>query len=174
MGDAVFCGHAAWAAMGTLVVVWGDQLSVSADPLSRALNLFRIGQGPRCVVPVVEMENPYVQYCFEGDHLREIRESREGARCDPRGFSDVGIFVLPTKGIREAWGDFLCEAKAGGRTGESNFLPFLSFLARRGWLIQRLVVADPLEARGINTPEDLDFFRRLYRERDPHFRNPPA
>ena len=51
---------------------------------------------------------------------------------------------------------------AGAQTGEANFLPFLPHLARNGWTLRRTHVDDPNEARGINTPEDLDFFRALY------------
>jgi bifunctional UDP-N-acetylglucosamine pyrophosphorylase / glucosamine-1-phosphate N-acetyltransferase len=45
-------------------------------------------------------------------------------------------------------------------TGELNFLPFLAFLsAERGWPVVPLPVRDPGERFGINTPDELAFFR---------------
>jgi hypothetical protein len=46
-----------------------------------------------------------------------------------------------------------------------NFLPFLLHLSKAGWTIRKLVVEDANEARGVNTWEDLEFFRSLYRSK---------
>ncbi len=61
-------------------------------------------------------------------------------------------------------GRALPKSSRGETTGELNFLPFLTFLARNGWDIRKLPVAEPREARGINTPEDLAYFREVYRQ----------
>jgi len=76
----------------------------------------------------------------------------------------VGTFLLATQGLAAAWNDYQSKAVRGGQTGEINFLPFLPFLSARGWTVTPLEVADPTEARGINTQEDLSFFRERYKD----------
>ena len=58
----------------------------------------------------------------------------------------------------------MAQARRGSATGEINFLPFLPFLFAQGWTMTPLEVADATEARGINTPEDLAFFQKLYKK----------
>lgn len=166
MGDAVFCGHHDWQRAQVLLVVWGDQVHVSAETLRRALAL-HAGAPRRIVLPLVEVEAPYVAYCFDdGGRLRRVLEQREGDACPTRGLSDVGTFVLSTAGLIDAWADHRREQRRGALTGEVNFLPFLVFLANRGWRVLPCPVRDPLEARGINTPSDLDWFRSFYASSD--------
>jgi 2-phospho-L-lactate transferase/gluconeogenesis factor (CofD/UPF0052 family) len=87
---------------------------------------------------------------------------REGDECLPGSLGDVGTFVLSAQHLASVWSEYRQQQYPGARTAEINFLPFLVFLAQRGWEVKRLRVDDPLEARGINTAEDLAFFQRLY------------
>jgi len=115
------------------------------------------------VIPVVPLDVPYVEYEFDNaGRLTNILQSREGDQCHPGGAGDVGTFVLSTKGLREIWDDYVAKAAVGAATGEQNFLPFLVHLSRIGWDVLRHPVADPWEARGINTQEDLAFFQKVY------------
>lgn len=159
MGDAVFCAQ---PRCRHILVVWGDQLGVSAETLRRTVEAHRGG----LTLPLVRVQRPYVQYDLDdAGRLVGVRESREGDTLDDEGWGDVGTFALSTEGLADAWGRF--EGK-GRRTGERNFLPFLVFLAQQGWETRTLFVADPAEARGLNTPEDLEFFRgRLNRPAAP-------
>ncbi len=143
-------------------MVWGDQVFVSADTLTRAIAAL---DNPRhqAVLPVTRMATPYVEYVFEDERLTRVLQSREGDTTTPNGFSDVGTFLLTADGLQPAWQAYLQTAPRGSTTGEINFLPFLPFLSAQGWRIQPLEVADATEARGINTPDDLDFFRKLYK-----------
>ncbi|MFD2357171.1 hypothetical protein ACFSTC_59790 [Nonomuraea ferruginea] len=51
----------------------------------------------------------------------------------------------------------------GAATGEVNFLPFLPYLSQvRGRPVTVVPVTDPSEARGVNTPDDLDFARQAF------------
>jgi bifunctional UDP-N-acetylglucosamine pyrophosphorylase / glucosamine-1-phosphate N-acetyltransferase len=164
MGDAIFGAAPHWSDAQRLLVVWGDQVHVSIDTLSRALAA-QNREARHCTVPVVRMDHPYVEYVFDSRNvLSEIRESREGAVCSERGFADAGTFVLGRNGLLETWSRYLTLRQSGKRTGEINFLPFLAYLAREGWTVQPIEVADANEARGINTPADLEHFRSLYRE----------
>lgn len=165
MGDAIFCGQDAWADSESIFVVWGDQLHLSEQTIHSAVERHTEAHGPRCTLPLAEVEAPYVQYVFDQDStLYEIRQTREGDACDPQGYSDVGAFVLAVEGLVEAWQAYLARGVRGAQTGEINFLPFLVFLSQhRRWPFQTVPVADVTECRGINTPEDLEFFLRLYR-----------
>jgi bifunctional N-acetylglucosamine-1-phosphate-uridyltransferase/glucosamine-1-phosphate-acetyltransferase GlmU-like protein len=161
MGDAIFRGLETWSRHDAILVVWGDQVFVSSGTLSRAVAALGVPRH-RLVLPVTRMAMPYVEYVFDGPRLTAVRQSREGDATTSNGFSDVGTFLLGSEGLKEAWAEYLAAAPVGARTGEVNFLPFLPFLSGRGWHVTPLEVADATEARGINTPDDLAFFRKLY------------
>jgi bifunctional UDP-N-acetylglucosamine pyrophosphorylase/glucosamine-1-phosphate N-acetyltransferase len=160
MGDAIFGARPFWDAFDAILIVWGDQVFVSTGTLRRALAALILPQR-QLVLPLTRMAVPYVEYIFDGARLTKILQSREGDTTTPGGFSDVGTFLLRTHGLAAAWKDYLSKAERGGKTDEVNFLPFLPFLSMQSWTITPLDVADPIEARGINTPEDLTFFQRL-------------
>jgi bifunctional UDP-N-acetylglucosamine pyrophosphorylase/glucosamine-1-phosphate N-acetyltransferase len=162
MGDAIFGARAVWAKFDALLIVWGDQVFVSGDTLRRTLAALPSSER-QAVLPVTRMAKPYVEYLFEGPRLAKVLQSREGDKTSPNGFSDVGTFLLMTRGLAEAWDSYLAQAARGGATGEINFLPFLPFLSDQGWTVTPLEVADATEARGINTKEDLAFFQSLYK-----------
>ena len=163
MGDAIFRGHDVWSKYDAVLVVWGDQVFVSENTLARAVAALNPPHR-HAVLPVTRMAQPYVEYVFEGQRLIKVLQSREGDTTTPNGFSDVGTFLLGTDGLKAVWEDYLATARRGAGTGEINFLPFVPFLSAKGWTITPVEVADETEARGINTKEDLAFFRRLYSE----------
>jgi bifunctional UDP-N-acetylglucosamine pyrophosphorylase / glucosamine-1-phosphate N-acetyltransferase len=160
MGDAIFCGFPIWSRADVVLIVWGDQVFVSQDTLRRTCSLHN-GVLRTIVLPVVRLSQPYVEYVFnEVGSLESVRQSREGDLCTPNGYNDIGAFALSVPGLRDAWTHYLTRMHRGAGTGEINFLPFLPYLASTGWSVKRFAVADSREARGINTPEDLEFFRR--------------
>jgi bifunctional UDP-N-acetylglucosamine pyrophosphorylase / glucosamine-1-phosphate N-acetyltransferase len=161
MGDAIFTGFDVWSQYDAILIVWGDQVFVSTDTLSRALAA--LAPGRKMVLPVTRMAVPYVEYVFDDGQLIQVLQTREGDATTPNGFSDVGTFLLNTEGLKAGWEMYLAQTAKGSATGEINFLPFLPFLAARGWTVTPLEVADATEARGINTPDDLAFFRNLYK-----------
>jgi bifunctional N-acetylglucosamine-1-phosphate-uridyltransferase/glucosamine-1-phosphate-acetyltransferase GlmU-like protein len=164
MGDAIFGAADLWRDDDDLLVVWGDQFNLSPQTLSACVRLHAAQEKPALTLPVVRAPRPYVEYVFDSsDRLTSLRQSREGDRCEPGGFSDIGVFLL-------SGGDALCEewlryrggSAPGSVTGEINFLPFLVHLSSTaGWPVVRYETDDPDEAVGINTPEDLAFARRL-------------
>lgn len=163
MGDAVFCGYSTWSQADTVVVIWGDQVHLSRGTVQAGIELHQ-NAPKRIVLPLVPLADPYVEYVFDDTgRLTAVRQSREGDRCQPGGLGDVGAFVLSTQGLRDEWARYLGEITGrGAMTAEVNFLPFLAFLAGRGWEVLRHGVGDPLEAKGVNTPAELAFFRALY------------
>jgi bifunctional UDP-N-acetylglucosamine pyrophosphorylase/glucosamine-1-phosphate N-acetyltransferase len=162
MGDAIFCGYDVWSSYDAVLIIWGDQLFVSADTLRRAIATLPV-PNRHVVLPVTRMAAPYVEYVFDGPRLTQVRQTREGDATTPNGFSDAGTFLLGTQGLKPAWEDYLATTPHGAGTGEINFLPFLPFLSTQGWAITPLTVADVTEARGINTQDDLAFFQNLYK-----------
>ena len=162
MGDAIFQGYSVWSRAEKIVVVWGDQAFVSSKTIKRSLQ--RHGGCTNTVaLPLTLVENPYVEYIFDTNAgLTQIKQSREGDVCAKNGLADVGTFVLSVHDLLPAWNAYVKRAVHGSRTDEINFLPFLLFLAVNGWRIKSVMVSNPLEARGINTPDDLRFFQQLY------------
>ena len=162
MGDAIFRGHDVWSKYDAVLVVWGDQVFVSRDTLTRALAALTSADR-QAVLPFTRMAVPYVEYVFDGPKLTKVLQTREGDATTPNGYSDVGTFLLGAAGLKAAWDSYLAQAPRGAATAEINFLPFLPFLSGQGWRITPLEVVDATEARGINTKDDLNFFQSLYR-----------
>lgn len=160
MGDAVFGARAHWAGHDAVLVVWGDQVGVAARTVAAVVEAHTARPGPRLTLPLVPMPDPYVEYVVRDGRVERVLMSREGDRCAPGGRSDVGVFCLSTAGLAGAWDAYAATAPRGAVTGELNFLPFLAHLGRAGWATTTVEVADPDEARGINTAADLEFARR--------------
>ena len=164
MGDAIFGAFPGWKEAENILIMWGDQLHVSRETIEACVDAHMSGIGPRCTLPLVVAENPYVEYVLSPEgQLETILQTREGDVCHESGYSDVGTFLLSTEGIDQLWQDYLSNAPSGALTNEINFLPFLVYLAKQGWKFNRIPVLDPEENHGINTQEDLAFFRDLYR-----------
>jgi UTP-glucose-1-phosphate uridylyltransferase len=62
MGDAVFCGKEFLAESENIFIVWGDQVYISGETINKALTIQRAAASPCCTLPILEVDNPYVQY----------------------------------------------------------------------------------------------------------------
>jgi CTP:molybdopterin cytidylyltransferase MocA len=167
MGDAVFRGIGRCPGFDHVLVVWGDQVSVTRETVRKAVDSQSRFQGSGFTLPLVAVESPYVQYDLAPDgSLANVRESREGDVCDPAGLSDIGVFAFTCRGLIECWEAFRRTASTGARTGEINLLPLLPYLSSRcGWPLTIIPVCDPREARGVNTRADLEHFRAWFHAR---------
>ncbi len=163
MGDAIFRGYPVWSRARSILIVWGDQVFVSLATLRRTCSMHS-GDESTVVIPVVAMDQPYVEYVFDGERLIAVKQSREGDSCASGGYGDIGTFVLSVGGLLERWQAYLRSSELGGATGEINFLPFLPYLSAWGWKVRRFAIDDEREARGINTPQDLAFFQSIMSE----------
>lgn len=167
MGDAVFCAWEGWMDADAIAIVWGDQALLSEHTVHRAI---RMHQGSavkkQATVPLAHVVSPYVDYILSpgSGALQSIRQSREGDKCRMSGVSDVGLFIVSTSGLYEAWSNYNRICRRGNLTGELNFLPFLLYLTRHGWRFHTFEVPDYRETRGINTRADLAFVRRNLEE----------
>lgn len=162
MGDAVFAAWPVWRDFKSIVVIWGDQVNLSANTLKLTLAAHqqaRIG----FTIPLIWIANPYVQYDFDGrGQLCRIRQRREHDVMDGEGYNDVGIFALHTEGLEGLWQEYRSSAVPSPTTGEINFLPLLPFLAQQGWPTHVVTAGSADETGGINTPEELAFARRRF------------
>jgi bifunctional UDP-N-acetylglucosamine pyrophosphorylase/glucosamine-1-phosphate N-acetyltransferase len=168
MGDAIFSGVDVWRESTDILVIWGDQVHVSHATLRNCIEAHFPSEPPHLTIPVVRSPRPYVEYIFSTDDtLMDINQSREGDICTANGWCDVGTFLLTARNLEDAWKEYLCTQPRAAFTGELNFLPFLVYLSQhKQWPVRRIVVDDPNEARGVNTQEDLTFFRELYAKLD--------
>jgi bifunctional N-acetylglucosamine-1-phosphate-uridyltransferase/glucosamine-1-phosphate-acetyltransferase GlmU-like protein len=164
MGDAIFCGYERWRSCDDILVVWGDQIFLSDKTVRNALTAHASATGSRFTLPLTLLPSPYVQYDIDSSRrLVRVRQQREGDAVDAVGASDVGAFVLSTAGLKNAWDRYSIGAPRGKATGEINFLPFLVYLSNvQSWRVLTVDVPDPVEARGINTPDDLRFARERF------------
>lgn len=165
MGDAVFGCSDVWEDYDDVLVMWGDQANLSHTTLAEVVRTQQSGEGRRVTIALVAHPDPYVEYVFDAGRLLEVRQSREGDLCTPGGLSDVGVFCFSTAGLAVAWAQYRAHTTLSTATGEANLLPFLAHLSGTGWQVQSVEVSDPDEARGVNTPEDLDFARALHARR---------
>jgi bifunctional N-acetylglucosamine-1-phosphate-uridyltransferase/glucosamine-1-phosphate-acetyltransferase GlmU-like protein len=168
MGDAIFGVAPFWSDYENILIVWGDQFNLSPGTLGACLDLHFARKKPALTLPLVRSDNPYVEYVFDAsERLTQVRQTREGDRCEPGGFSDIGVFLLSGgRALREEWSRYREKAAPGTSTGEINFLPFLAHLSTvAGWPVSRYETDDPAEAIGINTPEDLAFARQLLQKK---------
>jgi hypothetical protein len=66
----------------------------------------------------------------------------------------MGLFAMSVAAYGERLPAYAREAAIGSITGERNFLPFIPWLARTD-RVTTFPCEDPMEAVGINTPEEL-------------------
>ncbi len=166
MGDAIFGAFDFWKNYENIFIIWGDQVFVSIKTLRETIETHLVSAKRSITIPISFLDKPYVQYIFNEDFtkLLKIKQTREGDICEKQGFSDVGVFCLSTTGLDNAWQEYLKNKQVGYLTGEINFLPFLSYLSmEKFWGIKKIIVEDPTESRGINTLQDLHYFRRKFK-----------
>jgi bifunctional UDP-N-acetylglucosamine pyrophosphorylase/glucosamine-1-phosphate N-acetyltransferase len=162
MGDAVFTARSFWGDFESIAVVWGDQVNLSKKTLRRTIEA-HLKAEDGVTIPLIPVADPYVQYDFDDvGHLYRIRQRREHDKMDPEGNSDVGVFALYTRGLNELWQEYRASCTKGSVTEEINFLPFLVFLAGKGWPTRIVAAECADEVRGINTPADLAFARQRF------------
>ena len=135
-------------------ITWCDQIAVSqatAERLARTLD-----QSPaELAMPTLTGTNPYIHFERNAEgKITRVRQRREGDEMPTVGESDIGLFGLSGAAYRDLLPRFAETAPVGTTTRERNFLPFIPWLAARG-PIQTFPAADPMEAIGINTVEDL-------------------
>jgi bifunctional UDP-N-acetylglucosamine pyrophosphorylase / glucosamine-1-phosphate N-acetyltransferase len=149
--DAVALGLGVVSSEEPCVVVWADQVGVSQRTIGRVAQ--QLSEGARGVVlPLVEVENPYVWFHAVGNTV-VVRRQRDGDVPPVRGKSDVGTFGLLAGPGRE------CIAKEmAGRPPSSRERDFVYVVPRLAEFhgLRVVEVDDPAEVLGVNSPADLE------------------
>jgi bifunctional N-acetylglucosamine-1-phosphate-uridyltransferase/glucosamine-1-phosphate-acetyltransferase GlmU-like protein len=163
MGDAIFESSEKFEKFDTILIIWGDQVGVNRETVKMVINKHH-ESGAYFSVPLVKVAYPYVHYIVEGGStLTGISQKREGDFMPEDGLSDIGIFIMRSRGLEEYWVKYRNNfAILGGVTQEVNFLPFLPFLASQNQSFQVLSVQNEEESLGMNTLSDLNRFKKIF------------
>ena len=135
-------------------VTWCDQVAVHAKTIERLAARTSPHRNP-LVMPTVMAREPYIH--FERDtsgRIVRVLHRREGDVMPDTGESDMGLFALSAPAFSERLPAYAERVEPGHTTRERNFLPFIPWLARTD-TIETFQAENPMEAVGINTPEEL-------------------
>ncbi|HEX5475558.1 MAG TPA: NTP transferase domain-containing protein [Vicinamibacterales bacterium] len=139
----------------TIWITWCDQVGVLPATLSRLAREESDEPRPAVMLPTVWRPHPYIHLARDADgRIAAVLHRREGDEMPAHGESDMGLFAVSRDAFVSGLPDYAAAAKTGGATGERNFLPFLAWAATRG-AVRTFPCTDPMEALGVNTPDDL-------------------
>jgi len=136
-------------------ITWCDQVAVSRATVARLIDAEAAPPEPSLALPTCSGPDPYIHFDRDASgRIVAVRQRREGDAMPPAGESDMGLFSLSRSAYLHDLREFARAAAPGRATRERNFLPFIPTLAtsRR---VASFACAEPIEAVGINTPEEL-------------------
>jgi bifunctional UDP-N-acetylglucosamine pyrophosphorylase/glucosamine-1-phosphate N-acetyltransferase len=132
-------------------VTWCDQIAVLPATLDR---LEREEAATAICFPTVVQSPPYIHFDRDAEQrIVGVLQRRDGDPMPATGESDMGLFSLSAEAARDRLPAFGAGAAASTSTGERNFLPFIPWLAATD-VVRTFPASHPIEAIGINTPED--------------------
>ncbi|MEP6915112.1 MAG: NTP transferase domain-containing protein [Acidobacteriota bacterium] len=136
-------------------ITWCDQVAVHARTIERLAALTPAEAHPALVMPTVVRERPYIHLERDASgRIARVLHRREGDAMPAAGESDMGLFALSADAFSRHLPVYAKEVEIGHTTGERNFLPFIPWIARTE-PVQTFACEDPMEAVGVNTPEEL-------------------
>jgi bifunctional N-acetylglucosamine-1-phosphate-uridyltransferase/glucosamine-1-phosphate-acetyltransferase GlmU-like protein len=158
MLDAILIGTRALreADVDSVWITWCDQIGVDPHTVQRLSTVTTRRPDAAIVFPTALRADPYIHFMRDSSgRITDVLQRREGNVMPHEGESDIGLFALS----REAWRTLLREYETAGETGhgtgERNFLPFIPWVARRA-VVLTFPCEDPMEAIGVNTPDELE------------------
>lgn len=156
MLDAILLGLPAVAAHrpSSIWVTWCDQVAVHPKTIERLAE--RTGAGPAALVmPTVMSDMPYIHLQRDASNrIVRVLHRREGDSMPAVGESDIGLFAMSLQAYLDRLPAYAAGAEVGRVTGERNFLPFIAWIDARA-NVETFPCEDPMEAVGINTPDEL-------------------
>lgn len=136
-------------------VTWCDQVAVHPKTIERLARRTQPGADAALVMPTVTREHPYIHLERDASgRIVRVLHRREGDRMPAVGESDMGLFAMSPGTYVERLPAYAMAVETGSATGERNFLPFIPWLARTH-TVTTFPCEDPMEAVGVNTPEEL-------------------
>jgi len=131
-------------------ITWCDQIAMRPHSIARLAALEAEHPRADVVMPSSRSEKPYTHLERDADgRIVRFLQRREGDAMPEMGESDAGLFSLPARVYLEDLPRFAAATSTGTATAERNFVPFIA---------NRDVVTfpvEPVEATGVNTPEEL-------------------
>ena len=136
-------------------ITWCDQVGVHPETIHRLSEALPGNRDVALALPTVAGEAPYIHFArnHEG-RITEVLHRREGDAMPAEGESDMGVFAMTRETFERDLPDYAREVPLGSATGERNFVPFVAWLAQRK-PVATFPCTDPMEAIGVNTPEEL-------------------
>jgi CTP:molybdopterin cytidylyltransferase MocA len=136
-------------------ITWCDQVGVLPRTVARLAAEEGRRPAPALVGPTVRRAHPYIHFVRDAaERIIAVRHRREGDQMPDEGESDMGLFALTRDTYDRLLVEYAATVVPGRATAERNFLPFIAWLAGRA-PVATIPCTDPMEAVGINTPEEL-------------------
>lgn len=168
MLDAILLARPAVAALRPrrVLVTWCDQVAIAPATVTQIVKMASGTPEPVLVLPTCRSADPYVHLERDGaGRIVKVLHRREGDHMPASGESDAGVFDLSSRAYLDLLPQYAASPGIGARTGERNFVPFVAWVGTHG-AVQTVPCAEPEEAIGINTPEDLTRLEAHLRARE--------
>jgi len=167
MLDAILLGASAVARLmpDVIWITWCDQVGVLPETVAHLAEAASMAPQPALVFPSVMRRDPYIHFARDASgRITGVLHRREGDAMPAEGESDMGLFSLSREAFERDLQEYARVVTPGHATGERNFLPFIPWLAARKPVVT-FPCTDPMEAVGINTPEELQAVEAWLRRR---------
>ena len=136
-------------------ITWADQIGVLPATVRRLAEVCAQEPMPALALPTVLRTDPYTHFERDADgRLSRFLQRREGDMMPAEGESDMGVFALARDTFEADLTEYAGRVVPAAGTGERNFVPFVPWLAQRKRVVT-FPCSEPMEAVGINTPEEL-------------------
>jgi bifunctional N-acetylglucosamine-1-phosphate-uridyltransferase/glucosamine-1-phosphate-acetyltransferase GlmU-like protein len=146
-------------------ITWCDQVGVLPATIERLAREEAAAPQPALTLPTVRCADPYTHIQRDADgRIIGTLNRREGDQMPAEGEADMGLFALTRDTFEGDLLEYSRHPAVGAQTGERLFLPFVSWVAGRR-PVATFPCTDPMEAVGVNTPEQLRLMEAWLRER---------
>ena len=145
-------------------ITWCDQLALRPATIGALRTADDETPEPPLALPTCRRADPYVHFDRDGDRIIRVRHRREGDQMPDIGETDAGLFDLSMTAYLDDLPAYAAAPEIGARTGERNFVPFVSWMAARGSVVT-VACSGPEEAVGVNTPDELELIEAHLRTR---------
>lgn len=136
-------------------ITWSDQVGVLPATAERMADVMTTAPKPALALPTVRRSQPYIHFDRDDSgRIARLRQRREGDVMPDQGEGDIGLFAMARATFEDDLEAYARDVPRGHATGERNFVPFVPWLAQRK-AVATFPCTDPMEAVGINTPDEL-------------------